>query len=185
MSLNLASTLITLRQTLTPKNDAGLARDQKIKIPTLPCITYKLCNTRTSGGRLERIFDVEFTQLILYQRRYTDVLVEKMFFTLTERNNILRPKALIHISNTCCLRILRDPFLPQEQRIEVLMFCYWSYYPFELGTEIIQFDDHGRICGAHRRKFVKNQIKPKKRTSLEVSKWSLLKDSFRLVLKEK
>ena len=38
-----------------------LARDQKIKIPTLP---LHLCNTRTSGGRLEGIFGVKFTQLI-------------------------------------------------------------------------------------------------------------------------
>ena len=79
------------------------------------------------------------------------------------RKNILKPKALIHIYITCCLRIfcLRDPFLPQEQRIEVLMFVTDTYYPSELGTEIIQFDDQGRIFGAHRRKFVKNQIKPK------------------------
>ena len=56
-----------------------------------------------------------------------DVLIKKMFSTITERNNILKPKALIHIFRTCCLRIfaLRDPFLPQAQRIEVLMFCYW------------------------------------------------------------
>ena len=47
---------------------------------------------------------------------------------------------------------MRDPFLPQEQRIEVLMFSDTdtsdTYGSLELGTEIIQFDDQGRICGA-------------------------------------
>ena len=33
------------------------------------------------------------------------LLIEEMFSTLTERNNILKPRALIHIFNTCCLRI--------------------------------------------------------------------------------
>ena len=63
----------------------------------------------------------------LYECRYIDVLIKKMFSSITERNKILKPKALIHIFRTCCLRIfaLRDPLLPQEQRIEVLMFCYW------------------------------------------------------------
>ena len=104
-----------------------------------------------------------------------------MFSTLT-----LKPKALIHIFNTCQLRItaLRDPFLPQGQRIKVYMFVTDTYYSLELGTEIIQFDDQGRVCGAQRRKFVKNQIKPKLRTSFEVSKWLLLKDSFRVILTE-
>ena len=52
-----------------------------------------------------------------------------MFSILTERNGISKPEALIHIFNLCSLVVctfsaLRDPFLPQEQRIEVLMFCY-------------------------------------------------------------
>ena len=64
------------------------------------------------------------------------------------------------------------------------MFVTDTYYSLELGTEIIQFDDQGRVCGAQRRKFVKNQIKPKLRTSFEVSKWLLLKDSFRVILTE-
>ena len=34
-------------------------------------------------------------------RRYIDVLIEKMFSTFTEKNNILKPKALIHIFKTC------------------------------------------------------------------------------------
>ena len=52
---------------------------------------------------------------------------------------------------------------------------------------MIQFDDQGLIFGAQRRKFVMNQIKPKYqlRTSFEVSKWALLKDSFCMVLTEK
>ena len=58
------------------------------------------------------------------------------------------------------------------------MFVTDNYYSLELGTEINQFDDQGRSCGAQRRKFVKNNIKPKLRTSFEVSKWLLLKDSF-------
>ena len=58
------------------------------------------------------------------QNRPPYVLIEEMFSTLTARNNILQPRALIHILDTCCLRKLRDPFLPQEQRIEVLRFCY-------------------------------------------------------------
>ena len=49
------------------------------------------------------------------------------------------------------------------------MFVTDTYYSLELGTEIIQFDDQGRVCGAQRRNFVKNQIKPKLRTSFEVS----------------
>ena len=36
-----------------------------------------------------------------------------------------------------------------------------TYYSLELGPEIIPFDDQGRTCGAQRRKFVMNQIKPK------------------------
>ena len=64
------------------------------------------------------------------------------------------------------------------------MFVSDNYYSLELGTEINQFDDQGHICGAQRRKFVKNKIKPKLRTSFEVSKWRLLKDSFRVVLTE-
>ena len=68
--------------------------------------------------------------------------------------------------------------------MEVLMFVTDNYYSLELGTEINPFDDQGRICGAQRRKFVKNKIKPKLRTSFEVSKWLLLKDSFRVVLTE-
>ena len=59
----------------------------------------------------------------LYECRYIDVLIEKMFSTLTERNNInlKLAEALIHIFNMCVLRIfaLRDTFPPQEQRIEV------------------------------------------------------------------
>ena len=84
---------------------ADLARDQKIKIPTLPL--------HTSSA----IFGVKFTQL--NQCRYIDVLIKKMFSSITERKSILKSKALIHVFRTCCLRIfaLRDPFLPQEQRI--------------------------------------------------------------------
>ena len=60
---------------------------------------------------------------------YKDVIIEKMFSILTETNGISKPEALIRIFNLCCLVVctfsaLRDPFLPQEQRIEVLMFCY-------------------------------------------------------------
>ena len=68
----------------------------------------------------------------------------------------------------------------------LLIFCFaWpisttdTYYSLELGTEIIQFEDQVRFCGAQRRKFVKNQIKPKWRTSFEVSRWALLKEFFR------
>ena len=67
---------------------------------------------------------------------------------------------------------LRDSFPPQEQRIEVFKcFVTDTYYPSELETEIIQFVDQGRISVAddQRWKFVKNQIKPKQRTSFEVS----------------
>ena len=64
------------------------------------------------------------------------------------------------------------------------MFVTDTYYSLELGTETIQFDYQGRVCGAQRRKFVKNQIKPKLMTSFEVSKWLLLKGSFRVILTE-
>ena len=87
----------------------------------------------------------------------------------------LTTEAPIHTFNMCCLRI----------------FCFvWpisttdTCYLLELGTEMIQFEDQVRFCGAQRRKFVKNQIKPKWRTSFEVSKWALLKEFFRLVLTE-
>ena len=33
------------------------------------------------------------------------LLIEGMFSTLTERNTVLKCKTLIHIFNTCCLRI--------------------------------------------------------------------------------
>ena len=66
----------------------------------------------------------------LYQCRYNiDVLIKKMFSTITERNNILKPKALIHFA-------LCDPFLPQAQRIEVLMFCYSCCYWYLLSIRI-------------------------------------------------
>ena len=114
------------------------------------------------------------------------LLIEEMFSTLTERKTVLKCKALIHIFNMCCLRIFcfawpissttsPNPNPNPEQRIKILMFCYWYLLPLELGTEIIQFDNQGRICGAQRRKFVKIQIKPNLRTSFEVSKWALLK----------
>ena len=60
------------------------------------------------------------------------------------------------------------------------------YYSLQLGTEIIQFDDQGRICGAQRRGICQElQIKPKYyKASFEVSKSALLKGSFRVVLTE-
>ena len=42
---------------------------------------YMLCYTSTSGGTLEGIN--------FYECLYTDVLIKKLFSTLTERNNIL------------------------------------------------------------------------------------------------
>ena len=84
----------------------------------------------------------------------------KCFFTLTERKNILKPKALIHIFNTCFLLCVTH-FYHKSKESKFECFVTDTYYPLELGTEIIQFDDQGRIFGAHRRKFVKNQIKPK------------------------
>ena len=47
------------------------------------------------------------------------------------------------------------------------MFVTDTYYSLELGTEIIQFDDQGRICGAQRRncqKSNKAEIKDKFRS---------------------
>ena len=63
MSLNLASTMITLRQTLAPKNDPDF-KLETIKIPMLPLHTSSAIHHRDSGGRLEEIFEVKFTQLI-------------------------------------------------------------------------------------------------------------------------
>ena len=50
-----------------------------------------------------------------------------MFSTLTERNGILKTRSTDPHFLTCVVcafSALRDPFLPQEQRIKVLMFCY-------------------------------------------------------------
>ena len=50
-----------------------------------------------------------------------------MFSTLTERNNILKPKALIHIFNTCQLRIFcfTWPISTTRAKNRSLYVCYW------------------------------------------------------------
>ena len=68
----------------------------------------------------------------------------------------------------CAFSALHDPFLPQEQRIKVLMFCYWYLLFIRIRNWNNSIWGPGRICGAQRRKFVKNQIKPEWRTSFEV-----------------
>ena len=61
MPLNLQSTLITFHETLAPKNDPDLARDNQI--PMLPLHTSSAI--QVSGGTLELgIFEVQFTQLL-------------------------------------------------------------------------------------------------------------------------
>ena len=92
--------MITLRQTLAPY-DPDLARINNQN--SHATITYKLCYTRANGGTLRGIFEVKFTQLLrtsLYR-----CIHRKNVFYLTERNSISKPVALIHIFNTCCLRI--------------------------------------------------------------------------------
>ena len=62
-----------------------------------------------------------------YECRYIDVLIEKMFSTLTERNNILKPRALIHTFNTCQLRIFcfTWPISTTRAKNRSLYVCYW------------------------------------------------------------
>ena len=50
-----------------------------------------------------------------------------MFSTLTGRNNILKPKALIHIFNTCQLRIFcfTWPISTTRAKNRSLYVCYW------------------------------------------------------------
>jgi len=128
-------------------------------------ITYKLYYASTSGQLREYL---KLNWHNFHECRYKDVIIEEMFSILTERNGISKPEALMHIFNTCCLHIFcfAWPFPPQEQIIEVLMFCYWSFIRIRNWNDSIWRP--GRICGAQRRKFVKNQIKPKWRTSFEV-----------------
>ena len=52
---------------------------------------------------------------------------QNVFFTLTERKNILKPKALIHIYITCCLRIFCFAWPISTTRAKNRSFnvCYW------------------------------------------------------------
>ena len=86
MSLNLASTMIILRQTVAPKNDPDFTLDNQNSHAT---ITY----TSSAIHVLVKGCYSEYLKLNLhnfYKCRYTDVLIEKMcfFFTLTERKNV-------------------------------------------------------------------------------------------------
>ena len=64
MSLNLASTMITFRQTVAPKNyDPELGRDNQNSHATIT-YTRSAIRVRTSRGMLEGILDVKFTQLL-------------------------------------------------------------------------------------------------------------------------
>ena len=65
-------------------------------------ITNKLCYARTSGQGREYL---KLNLHNLHEFRYKDVIIEKMFSILTERNGISKPEALIHIFNLCCLHI--------------------------------------------------------------------------------
>ena len=129
--------------------------------------TNKLYYARTSGQGREYL---KLNWHNFHECRYKDVIIEKMFSILTERNGISKPEALIHIFNTCCLRIFCFAwpiyFYHKSQEIEVLMFCCWSFIRISNWNDSIWRP--GRICGAQRRKFVKNRIGPKWRTSFEV-----------------